>query len=79
MGVRALVFGGFGDSLGARYEWEGSMTKHIADKRTAPTGSKVAQFLRLSRTPRETWHRPRGSAGSQRLVQFLRIARGREV
>jgi hypothetical protein len=55
------------------------MTKHIADKRTAPTGSKVAQFLRLSRTPRETWHRPRGSAGSQRLVQFLRIARGREV
>jgi len=52
------------------------MTKHLADKRAPSTGSRVKQFLRLSRTPRETWHRPRGGAGSSRLVQFLRIARG---
>lgn len=55
------------------------MTKHIADKRSPSTGSRVKQFLRLARTPRETWHRPRASAGGQRLVQFLRIARGRDV
>lgn len=55
------------------------MTKHIADKRSPSTGSRVKQFLRLARAPRETWHRPRGSAGGQRLVQFLRIARGREA
>ncbi|WP_173861032.1 hypothetical protein [Tabrizicola sp. TH137] len=53
------------------------MTKHIADKRAPSTGSRVQQFLRLSRTPRETWHRPRPAAGSSRLIHFLRISRGR--
>lgn len=53
------------------------MTKHLADKRATSTGSRVQQFLRLARTPRETWHRPRGSSGASRLVQFLRIERGR--
>lgn len=55
------------------------MSKHLADKRSPSTGTRVAQFLRLSRTPRETWHRPRGGAGASRLVQFLRIARGRSA
>lgn len=55
------------------------MTKHVADKRSPSTGARVQQFLRLSRTPRETWHRPRAAAGAQRLVHFLRIARGRTV
>lgn len=53
------------------------MAKHLADKRSPSTGSRVKQFLRLSRQPRETWHRPHGAAGPSRLVQFLRIARGR--
>ena len=53
------------------------MTKHLADKRAPSTGSRVKQFLRLSRTPRETWHRPHTPSGASRLVQFLRIARGR--
>ena len=38
-----------------------------------------AAFLRLARTPRETWQRPRGSSGATRMVQFLRIERGRTV
>jgi hypothetical protein len=55
------------------------MTKHLADHRKASTGARVRQFLRLSRAPRETWHRTRGGAGATRLAQFLRIARGRTV
>lgn len=53
------------------------MTKHLADKRAPSTGSRVKQFLRLSRTPRETWHRPHTASGTSRLVHYLRIARGR--
>lgn len=52
------------------------MSKHLADKRSPSTGSRVKQFLRLARNPRETWHRPRGSAGASRLLHFLRIERG---
>ena len=55
------------------------MTKHLADHRKGTTGSRVKHFLRLARTARETWHRPRGEAGKSRLVQFLRIERGREA
>jgi len=55
------------------------MSKHLADKRSPSTGARVKQFLRLARSPRETWHRPRGSAGPSRLVQFLRIDRGRSA
>ena len=55
------------------------MPKHLADHRKAPTETKVKEFLRLSRVARETWHRPRGAAGESRLVQFLRIERGRTV
>ncbi len=53
------------------------MSRHLADHRKATTGGRVRHFLRLSRTPRETWLRPRGAAGSGRLRQFLRIERGR--
>lgn len=53
-----------------------TMAKHIADKRATTTGGRVKHFLRLSRQPRDTWHRPHAAAGSSRLVQFLRIARG---
>jgi hypothetical protein len=55
------------------------MSKHLADHRNAPSGEKVKHFLRLSRAARETWHRPRAAASTTRLVQFLRIARGRRV
>ena len=55
------------------------MTRHIADKRSPSTGGRVKHFLRIARTPRETWHRPHAKPGSTRLAQFLRIARGREV
>jgi len=53
------------------------MSRHLADHRSRTTGTKVKHFLRLARKPRETWQRPRGQAGSGRLVQFLRIERGR--
>jgi hypothetical protein len=53
------------------------MTKHLADHRTASSGARTKHFLRLARTPRETWKRGRGALGSTRLAQFLRIARGR--
>lgn len=53
------------------------MAKHLADKRSASTGSRVKEFLRLSRNPRDTWHRTHSAAGASRLVQFLRIERGR--
>lgn len=53
------------------------MTKHLADKRSPSTGGRVRHFLRLSRTKRDTWHQSRPAAGASRLVQFLRIARGR--
>ena len=52
------------------------MSKHLADHRKGSTGSRVKHFLRLAKTARETWHRPRGEAGKSRLVQFLRIERG---
>ncbi len=55
------------------------MSKHLADHRKATTGARVKHFLRLARSERETWRRPRGAAGQSRLVQFLRIARGRTV
>ncbi len=55
------------------------MSKHLADHRKATTGGRVKHFLRLARAARETWHRPRGAAGKSRLVQFLRIERGRSA
>jgi hypothetical protein len=53
------------------------MSRHLADHLRTTTGARTRHFLRLSRTPRETWHRPRNGAGVSRLKQFLRIERGR--
>jgi hypothetical protein len=55
------------------------MSRHLADNRSRSTGARVKHFLRLARTPRETWQRPRGKSGTTRLIQFLRIERGRTV
>jgi hypothetical protein len=55
------------------------MSRHLADHRVASSGGRMKHFLRLARTPRETWHRPRPGAGKARLAQFLRIARGRSA
>jgi hypothetical protein len=53
------------------------MSRHLADHRKATSGSRTKHFLRLARTPRTTWHRPRAGAGGKRLAEFLRIERGR--
>lgn len=53
------------------------MSRHLADHRTRTTGGRVKHFLRLARTPRETWQQSRRAAGSTRLIHFLRIERGR--
>lgn len=58
---------------------EKSMSRHLADHRARSSGGRVKHFLRLSRTPRDTWLRPRGTTGASRLVQFLRIERGRNA
>lgn len=55
------------------------MSRHLADHRAGTTGGRVKHFMRLARTPRETWQRPRGASGVARLIQFLRIERGRNV
>jgi hypothetical protein len=49
--------------------------RHMADKRSPSTQSKVAQFLRLDRTPREVFHSKR-PASTARVARFLRIERG---
>lgn len=51
--------------------------RHLADKRSSASAARTAQFLRLSRTPRETFHTKRAAATNSRLIHFLRIARGR--
>lgn len=51
--------------------------RHKADKQSPSTGTRTAQFLRLSRQNRETFHAHFAGARPSRLVQFLRIARGR--
>lgn len=55
------------------------MGRHLADHRTQSTGGRLKHFLRLARTPRDTWLQHRGKAGVTRVIQFLRIARGRTM
>ncbi|OYU38842.1 MAG: hypothetical protein CFE33_13500 [Pseudorhodobacter sp. PARRP1] len=59
------------------------MTKHRADHRTAPTGSRVKNFLRLehspSAAPRALHQRPQTTDDAKRLQHFLRIARGQQA
>lgn len=53
------------------------MTKHLVDHRRASKAGRVMHFLAIARAVRGTWHRSEGKAGSARVVQFCRIARGR--
>ncbi|SNX69752.1 hypothetical protein SAMN05878503_104199 [Cereibacter ovatus] len=56
------------------------MSRHLADKRTPSDGGRVKNFMRLARNPREMWHRDETPpATNRRLVEFLRIARGRQA
>ena len=53
------------------------MTKHVVDHRRATNAGRLIRFLAIARASRATWHRPETPAGSARVVQFCRIARGR--
>jgi hypothetical protein len=59
--------------------------KHLADHRSSSTGARLSHFLRLARNRSETtwarvWQKPRHlDAGGRRVVEYLRIERGREV
>lgn len=61
------------------------MTKHLADHRTAPSGGRVKAFVTIARDRSETvwrglWQRPLDRAeDNQRLVQYVRIEKGREA
>ncbi len=61
------------------------MSKHLADHRTPPQGGRVKAFFAIARDRSESawrgvWRRPQQDSGeNQRLVQFLRIAKGRAV
>ena len=59
------------------------MTKHLADHRTASTGSRLRHFLRIARENGETmwhglWQRPftRGIS-NRRAVEYVRIEKKR--
>ena len=55
------------------------MSRHLADKRKPSSGGRLKAFLRIERSDRDGWHRPHTASGATRLMQFLRIARGRTV
>lgn len=55
------------------------MSKHIADHRAPSKGGKLRAFFQIARSKRETFHRSESLTGGRRLVEFLRIARGRTV
>lgn len=61
------------------------MTKHIADHRTPPQGGRLIHFLRITRDKseaawRSAWQRSRETdGGHRRVVEYVRIARGRQV
>ncbi len=59
--------------------------KHLADHRSTSTGGRLAHFLRLARNQGDAvwarvWKRPASpAAGNRRVVEFVRIERGREI
>ena len=61
------------------------MTKHLADHQRTSNGSRVQHFLRIARDRTETawskaWQRPMtGADDNRRVVEYVRIARGRQV
>lgn len=60
------------------------MTRHLTDHRAPSAGGRVQRFVAIARAQgdglwRSVAQRPVVSAGNRRLVEFLRIARGRTV
>ncbi len=61
------------------------MTRHLADHRKPSQGGRVKHFLRIARAEAsDLWQRmaqrPRGPVeGNRRLVEYVRIARGRQA
>ena len=54
------------------------MTQSTAARPVATPSARVVHFMRIDRSARGYWHRLEASAsGNRRLVEFLRIARGR--
>jgi hypothetical protein len=56
-----------------------SMARHVIDKRALPQGGRLRNFLRLARQERAFWHRSEACGTNRRVVEFLRIDRGRTV
>ena len=61
------------------------MTKHLADHRATQTGGRFKAFVTIARDRSESawrglWRRPFDRADqNQRLVQYVRIEKGREA
>lgn len=60
------------------------MTRHLADKRKSSTGARLREFLRLARPDGQVWQQLWRQpvpvpVSNRRTVEFLRIARGRQV
>lgn len=61
------------------------MSKHLADHRTASEGGRLKHFLRLARDRSDAaWRavrqRPRDlGEGNRRVLEYVRIERGRQV
>lgn len=59
--------------------------KHLADHRKASTGARLLNFLKLAHRPGDkVWQQLRQrtrlpAAGNRRLLEFVRIERGRQV
>lgn len=80
-GPRKACFGHsrFGSMLCELQPREEMMAKHLFDHRRSSKAGRVVHFVAIARAARATWHRAEGKAGSARVVQFCRIARGRTV
>ncbi len=60
------------------------MTRHLADHRETTTGGRVKHFLRIARQKGETmWdmvrRQPSGPHTNRRVLEYVRIERGRRV
>lgn len=61
------------------------MSRHLADHRKASDGGRLKHFLRIARDGsdglwRNVWQRPlTREAGNRRVLEFLRIDRGRDA
>lgn len=61
------------------------MSKHLVDQRKPSNGGRLKHFLRIARSQtdafwRGVWQRPVERAdGNRRLMEYMRIARGRDT